>query len=178
MKDRLKFKDMRYSSKWKEWKAVIDLKTCLNCRRTNGKIYSINETVHPSPPLHPNCRCVIEKLRTLLAGTATDDGINGADWHLKFRGELPDYYITKKLAETLGYKSYLGNLSEVAPNRMLFKGIYKNKNNHLPTAPNRIWYKADSNYELGYRGTERILFSNDGLIFVTYNHYTTFIEIE
>lgn len=149
---------MGYSSRWKEWKAVIDLKTCLNCRRTNGKIYSINETVHPPPPLHPNCRCVIEKLRTLLAGTATDDGINGADWHLKFRGELPDYYITKKLAETLGYKSYLGNLSEVAPNR--------------------IWYEADINYEFGYRGTERILFSNDGLIFVTYNHYTTFIEIE
>ena len=79
MKDRLKFKDMGYSSRWKEWKAVIDLKTCLNCRRANGKIYSINETVYPSPPLHPNCRCVIERLRTLLAGTATDDGINGAD---------------------------------------------------------------------------------------------------
>lgn len=49
---------------------------------------------------------------------------------------------------------------------------------HLPTAPNRIWYEADINYEFGYRVTERILFSNDGLIFVTYDHYATFIEIE
>ncbi|MBD9010701.1 MAG: hypothetical protein EGR16_10275 [Clostridiales bacterium] len=49
---------------------------------------------------------------------------------------------------------------------------------HLPAVPNRIWYEADINYEFGYRGTERILFSNDGLIFVTYDHYATFIEIE
>lgn len=169
---------MKYSSKWKAWKTMIDLKTCLNCRKKNGKTYSINDLVYPAPPLHLNCRCVIERLTTLLAGTATDDGTNGADWYLKNYGKLPDYYIPKKMAERLGYKSYLGNLSRVAPNKMLFKGIYQNKNRHLPTAPNRIWYEADINYEFGYRGTERILFSNDGLIFVTYDHYATFIEIE
>lgn len=61
---------------------------------------------------------------------------------------------------------------------MIFKGLYHNLNEHLPSAPNRIWYEADINYSNGYRGTERILFSNDGLIFVTYNHYETFIEIK
>ena len=60
---------------------------------------------------------------------------------------------------------------------MLFKGIFYNKNGHLPVAPNRVWYEADINYEFGYRGTQRILFSNDGLIFVTYDHYDTFVEI-
>lgn len=129
---------MKYSSKWKAWKTMIDLKTCLNCRKKNGKIYSINDLVYPAPPLHLNCRCVIERLTTLLAGTATDDGTNGADWYLKNYGKLPDYYITKKMAERLGYKSYLGNLSRVAPNKMLFKGIYQNKNRHLPAVPNRI----------------------------------------
>jgi len=113
-----------------------------------------------------------------LAGTATNYGINGADWNLKFYGELPSCYITKEMAKELGYKSYLGNLSNVAPNKMLFNGIYQNRDRRLPTAPNRVWYEADINYELGYRGTERILFSNDGLIFVTYDHYRTFIEIE
>nr|WP_294682284.1 ribonuclease domain-containing protein [uncultured Anaerotignum sp.] len=33
------------------------------------------------------------------------------------------------------------------------------------------------NYKWGYRGNDRILYSNDGLIFVTYDHYKTFIEI-
>ena len=168
---------MRYSSKWKTWKANLDLKTCLNCRENNGKIYAIDEKVYPEPPIHLNCRCAIEKLKAILAGTATDKGTSGADWFLKNYGKLPDYYISKKVAEGQGYKSYLGNLAIVAPDKMLFKGIYKNKNEHLPTAPGRIWYEADINYEFGYRGQERILFSNDGLIFVTYDHYTTFIEI-
>ena len=61
---------------------------------------------------------------------------------------------------------------------MIFGGIYENRNGHLPMTSGRIWYEADINYEFGYRGTERILFSNDGLIFVTYDHYHTFIEIE
>ena len=61
---------------------------------------------------------------------------------------------------------------------MIFGDIYQNRNEHLPIAPNRIWYEADINYEFGYRGTQRIVFSNDGLIFVTYGHYHTFIEVE
>lgn len=48
---------------------------------------------------------------------------------------------------------------------------------HLPAAAGRIWYEADINYDGGFRGTDRILYSNDGLIFVTYDHYRTFIEI-
>lgn len=169
---------MGYSTKWKAWKAVLDLKTCLNCRKNHGKIYYINEIVSPTPPIHPYDRCTIERLMSLLAGTATKEGINGADWYLKFYSKLPAYYITKKDAEALGYKAYLGNLSIVAPGTMLFKGIYQNINGHLPTAPGRVWYEADINYKFGFRGMERILFSNDGLIFVTYDHYQTFIEIQ
>lgn len=60
---------------------------------------------------------------------------------------------------------------------MIFGGVYENRNNHLPSAPGRIWYEADINYTWGWRGQERVLFSNDGLIFVTYDHYKTFVEI-
>ena len=44
-------------------------------------------------------------------------------------------------------------------------------------SPGRIWFEADINYIVGRRGTERILYSNDGLIFVTRDHYHTFTEI-
>lgn len=37
-----------------------------------------------------------------------------------------------------------------------------------------MWHE---NYTGGYRNTQRIVFSNDGLIFVTYDHYKTFAEI-
>ena len=41
----------------------------------------------------------------------------------------------------------------------------------------RVWYEADINYDGGYRSNDRILYSNDGLIFVTYDHYKTFYEV-
>ncbi|MBO4898436.1 MAG: phage head morphogenesis protein [Clostridia bacterium] len=169
---------MMYSDKWKTWTAKLDFKTCFTCRGNHGKIYKINENVHPKPPIHPHCRCVIEKLKAIFAGAATNQGLNGADWYLKEYGILPEYYITKDYAEKIGYKSYLGNLFLVAPGKMLFKGKYKNLNGHLPEKSGRVWYEADINYEWGYRGTERIVFSNDGLIFVTYDHFYTFYEIK
>lgn len=60
---------------------------------------------------------------------------------------------------------------------MLIGGVFFNKKQQLPAAAGRIWYEADINYDGGFRGTDRILYSNDGLIFVTYDHYRTFIEI-
>ncbi len=169
---------MKYSSKWKTWKAILDFKTCLICRGNNGKIYEINEKVSPSPPTHFYCRCTIDKLSVLPAGSATNNGINGADWFLKVFGKLPGYYITPEQAVREGWNPKKGDLFLKCPGKMIFGGIYQNRNEHLPSAPNRIWYEADINYESGFRGTERILFSNDGLIFVTYDHYQTFIEIE
>ena len=169
---------MKYSTKWKMWKTTFDFKTCLTCPNNHGKIYDINERVHPSPPVHLNCRCAIERLKAILAGTATNNEKYGADWYLKTYGKLPNYYITYEQAIREGWNSKKGDLFSVCPGKMIFGGIYQNRNEHLPIAPNRIWYEADINYEFGYRGTQRIVFSNDGLIFVTYDHYHTFIEVE
>jgi len=41
----------------------------------------------------------------------------------------------------------------------------------------RVWYEADINYESGFRNRQRILYSNDGLVFASYDHYHTFYEI-
>ena len=45
------------------------------------------------------------------------------------------------------------------------------------TATNLGLKGADINYDGGFRNDERIIFSNDGLIFVTYDHYETFYEV-
>lgn len=55
--------------------------------------------------------------------------------------------------------------------------IYRNRSGHLPQADGRIWYEADINYTGGYRSRHRMLYSNDGFVFVTYDHYETFVEI-
>ena len=60
----------------------------------------------------------------------------------------------------------------------LIVSIYLNSNGHLPSATGRVWYEADINYYQGKRNTQRLLWSDDGLIFVTYDHYQTFIEVK
>ncbi len=160
------------------WRAIIEAKTCSDCREKHGKIYEIKEKVIPPPPLHPHCRCEIVRLRAILAGNATESGTMGADWWIKYYGKLPDYYVSREEAKTLGWRRKKANFGEVSPGKMLFGGIYKNKNGHLPTASGRTWYEADINYKSGKRNKSRILFSNDGLFFVTYDHYETFYEIK
>ena len=90
---------------------------------------------------------------------------------------LPEYYMTKEDAKQLGWRAIQGNLADVAPGMMIGGDVYQNRNGHLPSAEGRIWYEADINYKIGKRNSQRILWSNDGLIFVTYDHYQTFYEI-
>lgn len=163
------------SQNYKFWKAILDIKTCKPCRDNHGKIWLVAEKAKEKPPLHPNCRCSIIPLQTIKSGTATTAKTNGADWHLKYNNRLPDYYISESELKELGWER--GNKpSKFAPGKMLYKD-YSNKNHHLPDSPNRTWYEADINYTQGKRNSQRILWSNDGLIFVTFDHYETFYEI-
>ena len=115
-------------------------------------------------------------MKSVVAGFGTKDGINGADWWLKYKGRLPDYYITLDGLYALGYG--WGEVPrKFAPGKMVTRGIYHNKDGHLPDASGRIWYEADINYYEGKRHKHRVYWSNDGLIFVTYDHGKTFYEV-
>jgi len=88
--------------------------------------------------------------------------------------ELPPNYLTKDEAYDLGWNSGKGNLWDVAFGLCIGGDRFGNREGILPDAYERLWYEADVNYEGGYRGSERIVFSNDGLIYVTFDHYETF----
>jgi RHS repeat-associated protein len=92
--------------------------------------------------------------------------------------KLPDNFITKTEARNLGWNPKKGNLDNVAPGKSIGGDIYHNNNNMLPSTDNRIWYEADLNYKGGYRGAERLIYSNDGLIYKTLDHYKTFIRVK
>lgn len=164
------------SKNFKNWKAILDLKTCIECRSRHGQVYQINEVVAPEPPLHINCRCDIIPMESIAAGNATKNKKEGADYWLKYFGELPKYYATKDYAYSVGWRDGKSP-AKFLSGRMISGGIYYNSNGHLPDVPGRIWYEADINYYEGKRNRHRILWSNDGLIFVTYDHYETFYEI-
>lgn len=89
---------------------------------------------------------------------------------------MPSYYISGKELETLGWRDG-DKPARFAPGKMLTKGIYANKDGKLPEKAGRVWYEADINYYSGVRNQHRIFWSNDGLIFVTYNHGLDFYEV-
>ena len=98
--------------------------------------------------------------------------------YLKENGELPDYYITKKEAQREGWVAKEGNLCDVLPGRAIGGDIFTNREKTLPVKKGRIWYEADINYDCGRRNARRVVYSNDGLIFVTHDHYKNFEEIK
>lgn len=149
---------------------------CIPCEERHGKIYRLTEMPISKPPLHPFCRCVIKIMEALKAGIATDNKLDGADFWLKYTGNLPEYYISNYAASLKGWKPSKWP-SNFVNNKMIYSGIYHNDNRHLPETLGRVWYEADINYKRGRRNSERIVWSNDGLIFVTYDHYKTFYEI-
>lgn len=87
---------------------------------------------------------------------------------------LPSNFITKNEAKALGWESKEGNLDEVAPGMSIGGDKFGNYEGLLPEADGRQYYECDINFDGGYRGSERIIFSNDGLIYYTGDHYETF----
>lgn len=98
--------------------------------------------------------------------------------YIRKHHSLPDNFITKKDAEKLGWNAKEGNLNEVAPGKSIGGDIFRNREGKLPKKKGRIWYEADMNYFKGFRGKDRLLFSNDGLIYKTEDHYDTFQQMK
>ena len=113
----------------------------------------------------------------IAAGTATDAGSNGVDLYVALHGRLPNFYLTQDEAKERGWKKWLGNLADVLPGILIGGDIYGNRDYRLPEAIGRVWHEADFDDVRGYRNGCRLLYSNDGLIFVIYDHYLTFNEV-
>jgi len=98
--------------------------------------------------------------------------------YLTFFEELPDNYLTKKEAQNLGWESRKGNLWDVAKGKSIGGDRFGNYEGLLPDAKGRKWTECDIDFDGSYRNGKRIVFSNDGLIYYTGNHYKSFDEIE
>ncbi len=92
-------------------------------------------------------------------------------------GHLPDNYITKKEAKALGWVSQEGNLHEVAPGMSIGGDYFGNYEGLLPEEDGRDYYECDIDTDGSYRGAKRIVFSNDGLIYYTEDHYESFEQL-
>ena len=80
-------------------------------------------------------------------------------------------------ARQLGWDSSQNYVSDVAPGYSIGGDKFGNYEGLLPDASGRKWYEADANYTAGPRGAERVLYSSDGLVYYTNDHYQTFTEM-
>lgn len=90
--------------------------------------------------------------------------------------KLPHNYITKNQAKKLGWKTK-GTLDKVAPGKSIGGDRYGNYEGRLPKKSGRIWQECDIDYVKGNRNAKRIVFSNDGLIYYTSDHYKNFTKL-
>ncbi|AMB99186.1 hypothetical protein AWM75_03820 [Aerococcus urinaehominis] len=85
--------------------------------------------------------------------------------------ELPPNYLTKQEAQDLGWRPELGNLWEVTDHGAIGGDHFGNFEAKLPENEYR---EADVNYTGGSRNSERLVYSKDGDIYYTPDHYDSF----
>ena len=103
----------------------------------------------------------------------TYDGKDDVALFIHTYGHLPDNYITKQQAEDAGWSG--GSVEKYCPGKCIGGSRFGNFEGLLPDKDGRTWTECDIN-TLGAssRGAERIVFSNDGLIYYTPDHYESF----
>ena len=88
-------------------------------------------------------------------------------------GHLPKNFVTKAEAEAAGWSG--GSVEKVLPGMSIGGDRFGNREGLLPKAEGRVWTECDVNTRgKKARGSERIVFSNDGLIYYTADHYDSF----
>ena len=88
-------------------------------------------------------------------------------------GTLPENFMTKSEAKKLGWEG--GGLDRYAYGMCIGGDKFGNYEGRLPDADGRRWTECDiDTLHANSRGAKRIVFSNDGLIYYTEDHYESF----
>ena len=103
----------------------------------------------------------------------TYDSAKDVALYIHTYNKLPPNYITKKEAKALGWNG--GSLEDYAPGKCIGGDRYGNYEGLLPEKKGRHYTECDiGTLGKSSRGAKRIVFSNDGLIYYTKDHYKTF----
>lgn len=112
-------------------------------------------------------------LSKIIDKNGTYDDKTNVALYIHLYGKLPSNYITKEDAEDLGWSG--GSVEKYAPGKCIGGSRFGNYEGKLPKKSGRIYYECDID-TLGEssRGAKRIVYSNDGLVYYTDDHYETF----
>lgn len=157
-----------------------------NAASGSGKAGSADTTVSTDGGILPYAGSNMHPLDGVPAESAdsiSEDGSytdrDSVAMYIAAYGHLPGNYITKAEAKKAGWISEDGNLAEVCPGKSIGGDRFGNYEGSLPDKEGRKYFECDINYDPnnGYRGGERIIYSNDGLIYYTADHYKIFDKL-
>ncbi|CAI8749982.1 ribonuclease domain-containing protein [Chryseobacterium sp. IT-36CA2] len=125
------------------------------------------------------------KTETVSYGSTSSDGNSSAQVsidqlteektvisYVKQNHKLPDYFITKNEARKQGWDPSRGNLCEVLPGKAIGGDKFGNREGRLPDGEK--YFEADVNYHCGGRNADRIIYTQNGDVYLTKNHYKSF----
>lgn len=93
---------------------------------------------------------------------------------LRANGHLPPRYITKEEATAHGWHG--GGLCTLWPDHVIGGDVFDNAGRVLP-GPAQGYREADVDETCRSRGPKRLIFSNDGAIYLSPDHYRHFIPV-
>ncbi len=89
-------------------------------------------------------------------------------------GRLPSNYVTKETARKAGWEG--GSLEKYFPGCSIGGDVFGNMEGLLPKKRSRTYYECDIDTAgKKARGAKRIVFSDDGLIYYTDDHFESFV---
>ncbi|UVS82253.1 polymorphic toxin-type HINT domain-containing protein [Actinokineospora sp. UTMC 2448] len=99
---------------------------------------------------------------------------------LRQTGALPSNYVTKDQAKAAGWKPGKA-LNNHVPGGQIGGDVFENSDSQLPDVAGRVWYEADIGLTGGMSRAKqpgtRLTYSNDGLAYVTHDHYKTYYRL-
>ena len=114
-----------------------------------------------------------EELKDLLPVDGWYYSAEDVSLYLYLYGCLPDNFITKNEARELGWDG--GSVEDYAEGCAIGGDKFGNREGLLPKADGRQYYECDIDTDgRDSRGAKRIVYSNDGLIYYTDDHYESF----
>lgn len=94
--------------------------------------------------------------------------------YIHLYGKLPSNFMTKSEARKQGWNGS-GALSNTLPGKCIGGDVFQNREGLLPKKAGRTWQECDiGTLSSSSRGARRIVFSNDGLVYYTKDHYKSF----
>ena len=100
--------------------------------------------------------------------------VEDVTFYLLYYGWLPENFITKADARSLGWSG--GSVEYYLEGAAIGGDRFGNREGLLPSAKGRVYYECDiDTFEKDSRGAERLVFSSDGLIYYTMDHYESFV---